>query len=73
LEEQEESYKSQVLDKNTKILAVEASSGVEWYKFADEVLSMNSFGASAPVINFLSGLGFTIGWLSKAKGLVNFL
>ncbi|MBQ9876414.1 MAG: transketolase, partial [Campylobacter sp.] len=33
---QEKSYLDRVFNKNTKVLAVEAASGLEWYKFADE-------------------------------------
>ncbi|MDR3345666.1 MAG: transketolase, partial [Campylobacteraceae bacterium] len=46
--EQDDEYIGGVIDKNTKVLAVEASSGDVWYRFADEVLSMQGFGASAP-------------------------
>jgi transketolase len=59
-DEQDDEYKASVIDKNTKVLAVEASSGLEWYKFADEVLCMSSFGASAPADKLFKHFGFTI-------------
>jgi transketolase len=59
-EEQSQEYKSQVLDPNTKILAVEAGRGVEWYKYADDVLAMESFGASAPANQLFEKFGFTV-------------
>jgi transketolase len=59
-DEQDDEYKASVIDKNTKVLAVEASSGLEWYKYADEVLCVNSFGASAPADRLFKHFGFTI-------------
>ena len=59
-DEQSDDYKKAVIDPNTKVLAVEASSGLEWYKYADEVLSMKSFGASAPADKLFKHFGFTI-------------
>ena len=58
--EQSDDYKSKVLDKNTKILAVEASSGMELYKYADEVLSMTTFGASGKAEDLFKKYGITI-------------
>ena len=59
-EEQDSEYKEKVFDKNTKILAVEASRGVELYKYADDVLGMNSFGESGPANELFEKFGFTI-------------
>lgn len=42
-----------------KVLAVEAASALEWYKFADEIYSMNGFGASAPADELFKFYGFT--------------
>lgn len=58
--EQDKAYIDSVVDKNTKVLAVEASSGVEWYRFADEVIGMNRFGASAPAELLFEKFGFTV-------------
>jgi transketolase len=57
--EQDREYIEKVIDKNTKVLAVEASSGLEWYRFADDVMSMESFGASAPVNELFKKYGFS--------------
>jgi len=59
-EEQPIEYKEKVLDPKTKILAVEAARGVEYYKYADDVLSMDSFGESAPANELFKKYGFTI-------------
>jgi len=37
-----EQYKEQVIDKNTKVLAVEASRAIEYYKYADDVIGIDS-------------------------------
>ncbi len=58
--EQEESYKQAVIDPNTKVLAVEAASGLEWYRYADEVIGMESFGASGKAEMLFKKFGFTI-------------
>jgi transketolase len=59
-EEQDEAYKKAVIDPNTKVLAVEAARGTEYYKYADDVLGMESFGASAPAGELFKKYGFTI-------------
>ena len=61
--EQDKSYIDKVIDPNTKVLAVEAASGNELYRFADEVHGMNRFGASAPADKLFEKFGFT------AKGI----
>ena len=58
--EQDETYINNVIDKNTKVVAIEASRGLEWYRFADEIICMNSFGASAPADKLFDKFGFTI-------------
>jgi len=63
--EQDSEYKKQVIDPNTKVLAVEASRGIEWYKYADEVLGMESFGASGPADKLFEHFGFTIKGIKK--------
>jgi len=65
-EEQEQAYKEAVIEPNTKVLAVEAARAYEYYKYADEVLGMQSFGASAPANLLFEKFGFTIGNI-KAK------
>ncbi len=58
--DQNDEYKRNVIDPNTKVLAVEAASGVEWYRYADDVLCMNSFGASGDANKLFAKFGFTI-------------
>jgi len=59
LVEQDSSYIESILKQDTKIVAIEAARGLEWYKFADEVISMESFGASAPAEKLFEKFGFT--------------
>jgi transketolase len=48
-----------VIDPNTKVLAVEAATATEYYRYADDVLGMESFGASAPANQLFEKFGFT--------------
>jgi len=57
--EQDVQYKAGVVDPNTKVLAVEAASAQEFYRYADDVLGMESFGASAPAELLFEKFGFT--------------
>ncbi len=57
--EQDKSYKSTVIDPQTKVLAVEASTAIEFYRYADDVLGMEHFGASAPAEQLFERFGFT--------------
>ena len=57
--EQDATYKAQVIDPNTKVLAVEAATATEYYRYADDVLGMESFGASAPAELLFEKFGFT--------------
>jgi len=59
-EEQSQEYKEAVISKDTKVLAVEAARALELYKYADDVLGMQSFGASAPANELFEKFGFTI-------------
>ncbi len=63
--EQDDEYKKSVIDPNTKVLAVEASRAIEYYKYADDVLGMDSFGASAPANELFKKFGFTIKGIKK--------
>jgi transketolase len=57
--EQEKSYIDTVIDPKTKVFAIEASAGNEWYRFADEVIGMKRFGASAPADLLFKKFGLT--------------
>lgn len=54
---QEKSYLNRIL--KGKVLAVEAASGLEWYKFADEVLGMQTFGESGKAGDLFKHFGFS--------------
>ncbi|MEA2047607.1 MAG: transketolase [Campylobacterota bacterium] len=57
--EQDPEYKKRVIDPSTKVLAVEAATATEYYRYADDVLGMESFGASAPADLLFEKFGFT--------------
>lgn len=56
-EAQDEGYKARVL--SSKVLAVEAASGLEWYKYADVVLGMSTFGESGKAEKLFEHFGFS--------------
>jgi transketolase len=64
--EQNMAYKSSIVDASTKVLAVEAGSGLEWYRYADEVLGMNRFGASGDANVLFKEFGFTPKGIKKS-------
>ncbi len=68
--EQEAEYINTVIDKNTKVFAIEAARGLEYYKFADVVYGMDTFGASGPAPELFEHFGFTIPSI-KAKILAD--
>ena len=57
--EQPREYVDKILDPQTKIIAVEAASALEWYKFAGEIYSMKSFGESGKAGALFEYFGFT--------------
>ena len=59
LVEQDKEYINTIIKPDTLKIAIEMSSSMEWYKFADEVIGMNSFGASAPANDLFEKFGFT--------------
>jgi len=69
--EQDSAYKAEVIKSNTKVLAVEAATATEYYRYADDVLGMESFGASAPANLLFEKFGFTRkNIVARAKALV---
>ena len=64
--EQDKEYINNIIDPNTKVFAVEAARGLEYYKFADVVVGMDTFGASGPAGELFKEFGFTVDAL-KAK------
>ena len=69
--EQDQSYIDQVIDSNTQVFAVEAARGLEYYRFADKVYGMDTFGASGPANDLFDEFGFTIPKL-KANIIADF-
>ncbi|QKF74221.1 transketolase [Aliarcobacter faecis] len=69
--EQDESYINKIIDPKTKVYAVEAARALEYYKFADVVFGMDTFGASGPAPELFEEFGFTIDKL-KAKIVTDF-
>jgi transketolase len=68
--EQENSYVNEIIDPDTKVIAIEAATALEWYKFADEIIAMNDFGASAPAGQLFQKYGFSAENIaSKIKSL----
>jgi transketolase len=64
--EQDEEYIDEVVDMNkTFVVAVEAASAMEYYKFADEVIGMTSFGESGPAGELFEKFGFTAPQIAK--------
>ncbi|PSM53191.1 transketolase [Campylobacter blaseri] len=68
---QDKDYIAKIFDKNTKVLAVEAASALEWYKFADDVVCMESFGESGNANELFKHFGFSdINIAQRAKELI---
>jgi len=57
--EKEKAYQESIILPSTKKIAIEAARGMEWYKIADEVVGMDTFGASAPAGQLFEKFGFT--------------
>ena len=57
--EQPQSYIDSIIKPDTKKIAIEAARGLEWYRFADTVVCMDTFGASAPANQLFEHFGFT--------------
>lgn len=71
LMEQDQAYVDSIIKPDTKVLAVEAGRGLEWYKYADDVIGMEGFGLSAPGGELFKHFGFTVeNVTSRAKALL---
>jgi transketolase len=57
--EQPQSYIDSIIKPDTKKVAIEAARGLEWYRFADTVVGMDTFGASAPADQLFKHFGFS--------------
>jgi transketolase len=60
-EEQDDDYRASVLPEDLPTLAVEAGIAMGWERYADDVVSIERFGASAPGGTVLEKFGFTPG------------
>ncbi len=60
LVEQDSDYIAKIIKPSTKRVAIEAARGLEWYRFADIVIGMDSFGASAPAEQLFEKFGFSV-------------
>ena len=58
--EQDVSYVNSIIKDGTKKVAIEAARGMEWYRLADQVIAMDSFGASAPASQLFEKFGFSV-------------
>jgi transketolase len=70
--EQDKEYIDTIIDPNTTVIAVEAATAMEYYKFADHVIGMDGFGESGPAGQLFDKFGFTIDKLKvKIKDIVS--
>ncbi|MBV9410589.1 MAG: transketolase [Acidimicrobiia bacterium] len=70
-QEQDEAYRDSVLIGDVPTLAVEAAASFGWDRWADESVSIDRFGASAPGKIVLANLGFTAeNVAARARALV---
>lgn len=64
-------YQESVLPPKIKALAIEAGVSFGWHKYADDVLAVDKFGASAPAEVVFREYGFTVeNVVAKAKDLL---
>ncbi len=66
-ESQDEEYKAYILP-DVYTISVEAGSTLGWYKYADDVIGIDTFGASGPANELFEAFGFTI---ENIKALFN--
>jgi len=57
--EQDKEYIDTIIKPSSKKVAIEAARALEWYRLADEVICMDTFGASAPAGQLFEKFGFT--------------
>ena len=58
--EQDKVYMESIIKPSTKKVAIEAARGLEWYRLADDVIGMDTFGASAPAGQLFEKFGFGV-------------
>ena len=57
---QDNNFLSNLFNPKVKVIALEASRGLEWYRFADIVISMDTFGASGKMNDVFNKFGFSV-------------
>ncbi|MGL2640379.1 transketolase [Helicobacter pylori] len=68
--EQDENYLKELF--KGKVLVIEASRAIEWYRFADKIIGMDSFGSSAKGDKLFEKFGFSVeNVTAQAKKLLN--
>jgi transketolase len=68
---QSDAYRAEVLTPGVPRLAVEAAASFGWERYADDVVAIDHFGASAPGAEILAHFGYTPGNVAeRARALV---
>lgn len=62
---QDKAFLDKLFIPNVKVIALEASRGLEWYKFASVVIGMDGFGVSGSGSEVFSKFGFTPSNITK--------
>ena len=57
---QSKEYQESIINPKHTTIAIEASRGLEWYRFAKVVIGMDSFGASGKANELFEKFGFTV-------------
>lgn len=58
--EQDSAYVESIIPDGVKTVAIEAARGLEWYRLAQTVIAMDTFGASAPAEQLFEKFGFSV-------------
>jgi transketolase len=68
---QDESYRTSILPRDVPTLAVEAAASLGWERYADDSVSIDHFGASAPGGEVLAHFGYTVeNVVARARALL---
>lgn len=70
--EQDQAYIDSIIKPDCKKVAIEAARGLEWYRLADTVIAMDTFGASAPAGQLFEKFGFSVDSILKKLNKVLF-
>jgi transketolase len=64
-QEQSQKYIDSIIGVNLKVVAIEAARGLEWYRFCDDVICIDSFGESGKADDLFDYFGFTVSKIVK--------